>query len=213
MKICGQEMKVTLPIHGRERTFSEQELIAILEKYFSKEAPKHTSIAKNPTEGKFFRVDPMKIDRSRFEKPMSEKSWESTRKIIQEAFVEVDKHAEKYAYPFSTLIPMKSWSDYKTVPELKKYATELGGHMADWVEWALELAQRIVNGESWEVICNYADNLQFHRMIVWKNGYCRIIGGSTKLSNDSPASKVHNYNYSDVDVSSLAVPLVVLYKK
>jgi len=34
MKICGQNMEVTLTVHGRERTFSEQELKSILEKYF-----------------------------------------------------------------------------------------------------------------------------------------------------------------------------------
>lgn len=37
MKIRGHEFEVTLLVHGRERTFSEKELISILEKYFQNE--------------------------------------------------------------------------------------------------------------------------------------------------------------------------------
>ena len=67
MKVCGQGLEITLNVHGRERTFSEKELIAILEKHFSNEATKQVSTAKvaqEPTEDKWFEVNPQTIDQT-----------------------------------------------------------------------------------------------------------------------------------------------------
>ena len=90
-------------------------------------------------------------------------------------------------------------------------ACKLGDHNADWVEQALEWAQRISNGESWEVICNNADTANWYRMIIWKNGYARLVGGSRNRSNVFPASDVHNYDYDSYGII-YTVPLVVLYE-
>lgn len=212
MKVCGQGLEITLTVHGRERTFSEKELIVILEKHFSNEATEQVSIAKGaqePTEDKWFEVNPQTIDQSLFQKKRKDERQEKTRRLILEAFTEVKSSPEKYGKKFKTMMPKKSWT-YKTVEELKQLACKLGDHNADWVEQALEWAQRISNGESWEVICNNADTANWYRMIIWKNGYARLVGGSRVSSYDLPASDVNNNDYNSNNRINNTVPLVVL---
>lgn len=209
-------MKITLPIHGRERTFSEKELIAILEKYFSNEATEQATTAKVaqvPTEDQWFEVNPQTINQSLFKEKRKDERQERTRKLILEAFAEVDKHPEKYASAFYTLMPEKKWNDYKTVAELKAYANDLDGQMADWVEQALEWAQRLFNGESWETICNNADTANWYRVILWENGCYRLVGGSRNSNGNNPASGVFNYDFASYSFFLDTVPLVVLKKK
>lgn len=208
-------MKITLPIHGRERTFSEKELIAILEKYFSNEATEQATTAKVaqvPTEDQWFEVNPQTINQSLFKKKRKDERQERTRKLILEAFAEVKSSPEKYGRKFKTMMPKKTWTS-KTVAELKQLACEFGNHNADWVEQALEWAQRICNGESWEAVCNNADTANWYRLVVWKNGYARLVGGSRHNSDYYPASDVYNYDYYFGDGFNSTVPLVVLYEK
>lgn len=192
-------MKVTLRIHGRERTVK-------LTKKSTTE-----NVAQPPSEGKLFEVNPLEIDRSDFAGQKKDMRQEETRQIIQDAFKEVDKHPEKYASSFYTMIPEKYWNGYKDVEYMNLYSKMLGGLTADWVEQALEWAQRIHNGESWETICNNADTARWYRIILWKNGYYRLVGGSCLYKTDIiPAA--------DVDVSGChvatcygnTVPLVVI---
>lgn len=214
MKVCGQGLEITLPVHGRQMTFSEKELIAILEEHFSNEAIEPVSTAKLalvPTEDKWFEVSPQTIDQSIFQKERKNARQEKTRRLILEAFAEVKNSPEKYGKKFKTMIPKKSWKS-KTVEELKQLACELGDHNANWVEQALEWAQRICNGESWEVICNNADTANCYRLVVWKNGYARLAGGSRYCSNSNPASGVSLNVYDSDDWFSSTVPLVVLKK-
>lgn len=215
MKICGQEMKVTLPIYGRERTFSEQELIAILEKHFSNESTEQVTtekLALVPTEDKWFEVNPQAIDQSLFQKKRKDERQEKTRKLILEAFAEVKSSPEKYGKKFKTMMPKKTWTS-KTVAELKQLACELGDHNADWVEQALEWAQRIFNGESWEAVCNNADTANWYRLVVWKNGYARLVGGSRFSDLDDPASYVCSNDCNSNYRVNYTVPLVVLYEE
>ena len=215
MKICGQRMKVTLPIHGREKTFSEQELIAILEKHFSNEATEQATtanVAQAPTEEQWFKVNPQEIDQSLFQKKRKNMRQEETRKLILEAFDEVKSSPEKYYRKFKTMMPKKTWIR-KTAVELNQMACELGDHNADWVEQALEWAQRICNGENWEAICNNADTANWYRMILWKNGYYRLVGGSRNNHDNYPASDVNYFDYYSYDSFNNTVPLVVLYEK
>ncbi len=215
MKVCGQVMEVTLTVHGRERTFSEQELIAILEKHFSNEATEQVSTAKLaqvPTEGKWFEVNPQAIDQNLFQKKRENRRQEETRNLILDAFDEVKSNPEKYGKNFKTMIPKKTWV-VKTVAELKQLACELGDHNADWVEQALEWAQRICNGESWGDVCNNADTANWYRLVVWKSGYTRLVGGSRNDDYSFPASDVNDYDYHSVSRLDLTVPLVVLYEK
>lgn len=208
-------MKITLPIHGRERTFSEKELIAILEKYFSNEATEQATTAKVaqvPTEDQWFEVNPQTINQSLFKKKRKDERQERTRKLILEAFAEVKSSPEKYGRKFKTMMPKKTWTS-KTVAELKQLACEFGNHNADWVEQALEWAQRICNGESWEAVCNNADTANWYRLVVWKNGCYRLVGGSRTNYFNGPASDVGNRGYYSNYRIIGAVPLVVLKKK
>ena len=208
-------MKITLPIHGRERTFSEKELIAILEKYFSNEATEQATTAKVaqvPTEDQWFEVNPQTINQSLFKKKRKDERQERTRKLILEAFAEVKSSPEKYGRKFKTMMPKKTWTS-KTVAELKQLACEFGNHNADWVEQALEWAQRICNGESWEAVCNNADTANWYRLVVWKNGYAQLVGGSRDDYNVFPASYVYDIDYDFFNVINYTVPLVVLKKK
>ena len=208
-------MKITLPIHGRERTFSEKELIAILEKYFSNEATEQATTAKVaqvPTEDQWFEVNPQTINQSLFKKKRKDERQERTRKLILEAFAEVKSSPEKYGRKFKTMMPKKTWTS-KTVAELKQLACEFGNHNADWVEQALEWAQRICNGESWKAVCNNADTANWYRLVVWKNGYARIVGGSRHDDNYFPASDDLSDDYFSFNSFDNTVPLVVLYEK
>ena len=215
-------MKITLQVSGREMTFSEEELVSILEGYFTtKEAQQKernmktaetrqqatVEVAQTPTEGKCFEVNPMAIDQSLFSQPRNDSRQEWTRQIILEAFAEM-KNASKYARPFKTMMPEKEWK-VKTVSELKEMACHLGDHMADWVEQALEWAQRIANGETWKAVCNEPDTANWYRLVIWKSGYARLVGGSRE-DYDNPASDVCIDVYSSNDLLNYTVPLVVL---
>lgn len=136
-------------------------------------------------------------------------NWQS----ILWAFDRVDEHPEKYAKPFKTSIPEKTWSATKTVGELKSLAKKLGDHIANWVEQALEWAQRIFNGETWKAVCNDPDTEKWYRMVVWKNGDCRLVGGSVNCSDNIPVSGVYCISYRDDDIIYYAVPLVVSYEE
>ena len=195
-------------------------------------------ITQIPTEGKLFEVKPLEIDRSKFEfeKPIIIKTWwiedkqfkeqESwVRQMIKDAFAKVDNHPERYASAFYTLIPEKEWDGYKSIAELKAYARNLGGLMANWVEQALEWAQRIDNGESWADICKKADTAKYYRIIRWKNGHSRLVGGSreefrrqargVQEEDDNCvvcASDVGQDNYYSSSIIDDTVPLVVIRK-
>ena len=224
-------MKVILQVDGREMTFSKVESISIVEEESSgtvtseptekideTTTDKKEEIAnrcenvetvQKPEEGKWFEVNPETINQKLFKEERADPQQEETRKLIQEAFAAVKSNPEKYASSFKTLMPEKTWN-YKTVAELKELATILGDHMADWVEQALEWAQRIQNGESWENLCNDVDTANCYRLIAWKNGYTRVVGGSRRSNDSDPASVVYDSSsYSDSTLYD-TVPLVVL---
>ena len=128
-------MKVTLQVNGREMTFSEQELIEIVEKHFSSEAIKNATTVKviqKPTEGKWFEVKPQAIDQKLFEEKKEDWQQEMTRELILEAFAEMEKKPE-YGKNFKTMMPERDRA-LKTVEDCKEMAIKLGDHMADWVE-------------------------------------------------------------------------------
>ena len=204
-------MKVTLQVNGQEMTFSEKELIAIVEKHLSSETTQKTTMAKvaqKPTEDAWFEVKPQAIDQKLFKNKRKDNRQEVTRKLILEAFTEMKDNPEKYGKNFKTMMPKKTWTS-KTVAQSKEMASEMGDHNANWVEQALEWAQRIANGESWEDLCNAKDTANWYRLVVWKNGYARLVGGSVCSNDFIPASSVFCYVYGDLFVT---VPLVVLYE-
>lgn len=202
-------MRITLKVNGRKRSFTEEELIAILKEHFSGKAKETIEVEKKPIEGKAFKVEPKNINRKLFEEKRNDVRQEWTRQIILEAFTEVDANPEKYANPFKTLIPKKTWSA-KTIEELKELSSKLGRHNADWVEQALEWAQRINNGESWKAVCNDPDTANWYRLVIWKDNSARLIGGSRKFY-DSNSASVFTFSMFGYDAKlNNTVPLVVL---
>ena len=209
-------IKFTLLVDGVEMTFTQEEIIAIVEEHFDKakfEQKQEEPIRRltRPEEGVPYLVNPSEIDWTLFKTERGNVRQESTRKLILEAHTFVDEYPQRYGKPFYTLIPNKTW-DNKTVGGLRELATNLGDHMADWVEQALEWAQRITNGETWEDVCNKADTAKWYRLIDWKGSCARLVGGSRIVSNDRPASAVYVCDYNSGYRIGCTVPLVVLYK-
>ena len=209
-------MKITLPVDGVEKTFSEEELIAILEKHFStgttQEAEEHSSRPTRPTEGVPFEVNPLEIDRGIFQEKRKNRQQENTRQMILEAFANVDKYPKLCGRPFKTLMPKKTW-DWESVRKLRERAFNLGGHMANRVEQALEWAQRITNGETWEDICNKPDTANWYRLIHWGYESYRLVGGSLECTNrPTPASCIISDDLYPNNALYLSIPLVVFYK-
>lgn len=193
-------MKVTLQVDGDEMTFTEEELSAIVEEHFSrlKEVP--------------FKVNPLGINRSIFERERKNKKQEEIRQLIQVAFKVVDECPERYGKPFETLQPEKTWL-WKTIDELVEVAENQGDHIANWVEQTLEWAQKIQNGETWEKICNKPDTAKWCRLVEWNKADFTLVGGSRVSSAyDPPAASVYSIS-SEADYwSAFTVPLVVSYR-
>ena len=205
-------MEITLRLSdGQKKIFSEQELVAIVEEHLQNSRPEKetTEFAEVPMDGKWFKVEPLSINQNLFKEKREDSKQEVTRQYILEAFEEMKKDS-KYAKPFKTMIPCKTWES-KTISEFEMLANEIGDHIANWIEQALEWAQRIANGESWEDICNKEDTAKWYRLVKWKHGYHRPVGGSRIYYNVNPASKVDYNNYNDCNTFGNTVPLVVSY--
>lgn len=199
--------RIILTINGKEKVFFKDELEDILEEYFQNEIS-----TQPPIENRWFWVNPQAINREIFKKEREDKQQEKTRMLILEAFDFVDQFPEKYGRAFKTLIPLKKWHGDRTVGELNEQAHRLGNHNADWVEQALEWAQRICNGETWEEICNKDDPASYYRMVFWKNdSSVRLIGGSSANGFNFPATYVYHENYYFKEVVMHTVPLVIRY--
>lgn len=209
-------MKITLQVNGRAMTFSEKELTSILEEHFESHnfKPKTSEIAKIPTEGKWFRVNPLTIDQTLFLMKRTDWWQERVRELILEAFEEVRKNP-KYANPFFTMVPQKDWPEATTVGRLKNLVSQYGYHIADWVEQALEWAQRIHNGEKWEELCNKRDASTWFRLIEWKQkGTYRLVGQSKESQSGYNPTAYINYDriYEDYNSIGKVAPLVSLYE-
>lgn len=211
-------MKIILQVNGREMTFSEEEVTAIVEEHFNKNAIKQVhekgQVSKKTTNERYFLVNPLTIDQKLFSQKREDFWQERTRQLILEAFSEM-KNNSQYTKPFKTIVPEKTWTK-KNIYELEKLAVLLGDHMADWVELALEWAQRIANGETWEAICNNPDASNYFRLVIWKEkfpGHGFIFGGSSKAGvKDRPACFYGICCEDSYTVINHTVPLVVSYK-
>lgn len=233
-------MKFTLLVNGKDMTFSEQELIDIIE-YLAKKKIEEgyeesteddidnseddncncdgenevdtSKIVNGPTEGTPFKVCPQKISQKLFQKKRADFDEEAVRQLINEAFVALKENPERYGKDFYTLIPKTTWNlkTTKTVEDLRNMACELGDHMADWVEKAFEWAQRIANGEKWEAVRN--DKATCYILIEWKTGCARIVGEPNTLSSTIPATFIYDKDYNFSDSLSCTKPLAVLYEQ
>ena len=209
-------MEITLRLSdGQKKTFSEEELVAIVEEHLQNQKAQTkketTEYLPVPMEGRWFKVEPLTIDQTLFKEKRKNPSQERTRQLILEAFEALRKKPQ-YVISFKTMMPPKKWAS-RRVKELKEMSCKLGDHMADRVEQALEWAQRISNGESWEDICNKPDTANWYRVVVWdKDGHTCLVGGSREFRDNRPATDVYFHEtYCDIDDISKSVPVVVSY--
>lgn len=170
-----------------------------------------TEIIQKPTEDEWFKVKPQTIDQKIFKKKRHDIRQERARMLILEAFKKMEENPTQYGKEFRTMMPKKKWRR-RNVLQLKEIACKLGDHNAVWFEQAFEWAQRIANGETWQAICNDADTANCYRLVIWENGYARIVGGSVFNSSSCPSSYVNFYNYYDYYELTNTVPLIVDYE-
>lgn len=198
-------MKVTLQVGGREITFFNVERITeVVSDTIGKDVQ---GVAENGC----IEVKPNTINQKLFQKKRENANQEKVRQLILEAFEKMKEEPE-YSKNFKIIIPEKTWEE-KTIIELKKMANEIGDHMTNWVEKALEWAQLLTNGKTWESICDNADTANWYRLIVWKNGCIRMIGGSVNDKHIFPATNIIEGNIYDNYSLRDVVPSVTIYEK
>lgn len=205
-------MKLTLQINGREMTFSEEQLIAILKNHFSGEQEDIVAeeVTKNPIVGTCYLVTPSSINKDLFKEERKDPCQEEIRKLILEAFEELDKKRFQICKPFKIIVPEKTWT-IKNVQELKQIAIDLGGQTTNWIEQALGWAQQINDGTTWEDLCNKKDKHACYRLIIWKDGTCKIIGGSIKDAKLNSLTSISDLSYKDEHLVINTVPSITQY--
>ena len=205
-------MKVILQINGREMTFSEEQLIAILEKHFSIEQENNAAeeVVKNSIVGTCYEVKPSSINKDLFKEERKDPCQEEIRKLILEAFEELDRIRFQICKSFKIIVPEKTWT-IKNVRELKALAIDLGGQTTNWIEQALGWAQQINDGATWEDLCNKKDKHVCYRLIIWKDGTCKNIGGSIKDSNHNSLTNISDKSYDEEDLAINTVPSITQY--
>lgn len=191
--------KITVTVKGREVTLSEKELVSILEEHF-----KILNVVKG------VEVNPISIDESIFE--IGENEHDSHKEyimqVIKKAFIEMKKDLRRYARPFEIVTPAEL-EPVHTEEKMVALAEKYGDHLADWVEQALEWAQRIANGED---IFNKSDDSKWFRAITWQNGNMCLVGGAEEFNDHDSASSIHDFNVNSFYQLHYAVPAVVRYK-
>ena len=212
-------MKYVLPINGREVVISDEELIEIVKKQFKLECnleEQQEKLPEGPKEGIPFEVNPCDINQSLFKEPRKDGEQEDVRKAINEAFIEVAKNSGKYWKPFRTLILDRTWlrirkEDFSAIA--KEVMNDGSSYMADWVHQALEWAQRIQNGETWEQVCNKPDTNKWFRAVIGREGDLYCVGGAQKSHKciHSALSATSVWTMDPLE-TEYAVPLVILSK-
>lgn len=209
MKKCGQEETIKLNVFGEEKTFSKKDVETAMEDYLSKEAimrNKENVQLEKPTEGKWFRVNPLKIDQEFFKEPREDGSQEKTRQIILSAFRKLNSNPDYYGIPFETMMPEKTWV-LKKIADMRDMAMDLGERTANLYEQSLEWAQRIIN-ESWEAICNDSDTAKCYRFVENSDKSVLIVGGCENSKPIAHPSDIANFGKYSAEIMN-TVPLVV----
>lgn len=197
-------MSITLDVNGNVMTFSQKELETILSDVFTR-----GDLPQMKVQEDWYEVNPKSINPGFFNDEKEDTKQEATRRIILGALAKVESEPEKYAKPFKLIIPNKMWSE-ESLEWFEKIAENFGGHVADWVEQGLEWAQRIMNGEKWEDLCNSPDTSKWYRVIIWRNDWAHLIGGSKMGHCILPMTAVSECSYNkDIKLKN-AVPLIVV---
>ncbi len=177
-----------------------------------KEKNSEKQVAKTPKEGKWFRVEPKTIKRRLFVNPRENVFEERARKLIVEALKEMDANPKRYKRIFKTTFPVRKW-EFCKAKHLKTMAKLKGGHLGNWVEQALEWAQRISNGESWETLCIAPDTSRNFRIIEWEKRVVRLIGGSQDAEEFSAPTDYEGGECDETEKIKYATPFIVMYCK
>ena len=211
---------IVFEINGKEVVLSMEELKLIVGEYFARKNIQTTTSEQNsqyvPQKKDWYKVTPHLISRNLFKNPRKDPWQEQLRCLINDAFEEVDKNPDApYSKTFYTLVPEKIWNKPVKVYVLQNYACELGDGMASWIEQALEWAERISNGASWQSLCDTVDKSKWYRLIVWKNHKYISVGGSSQ--NNTLHTKTHLQLHelsqkSHFDETYDTVPVVVKYE-
>lgn len=201
---------IKLQVNGREMNFTQAELIKILEEYYKKKEQKKPEIVQTPTEGKWFRVNPETINRKLFEEKRDDYKQEIVRQYILDTFKKMDENP-KYCKPFKIMFPEKTWF-VKTAGQLQELASTLGSHNADIFEQALEWAQRISNGETWEELCNQQDRANWYRLVKSKKDSFYIVGGCYNSKSNYSAARLSSSICLEDTKLDHVVPLIVTYE-
>lgn len=168
-------------------------------------------IVRRPADGKWFFVDPEKLNFDFAKYPRKDEKQEEARVLINEAKEELMNNPERYMRPFSTFIPYCKAAEGRKISELMEFSKKFGDSMANWVEQSLEWAQRINNGETWYDICCKPDSCRYYRIIQWKNGNVRFFGGASEGPLGYGAATIGKSDWYMHDKVYYAVPLVVKY--
>ena len=199
---------ITLLINGQPKDFTRKELSAIVEKQLAQEE-KEGMIC--PIEGKWFEVNPKEIATDLFKEKREDSKQEVVRQLILQAFSEMHRYPKRYNNPFEVMRLDKNWEN-KNLSELLLLAKCIGNHNADWVEQCFEWAKRIQNGESWETICNEADTAKWRRIVIWKDGRARIVGGAIMINSSDSATTISPGFLYEFNMVNEATPSIVRYK-
>ena len=205
-----------MKIMSQGREIPEKEF-SLMERYYESKIlqDEFDSFTATPAEGKWFVVRPLKINQELFKEKRDDLEQEKMRLRILKAFENMKKD-RKYERPFKTLFPMRLWEKYKgqTPKDLLWIAKSIGEDEADETEQALEWAQRIFNGESWEALCNTPDTARSYRMIRGSHyGLFKVVGGSkdTEPKGKTPASDILKDSFVSFEKLGCTVPLIVSY--
>lgn len=145
-----------------------------MEKYLSDKTSKAAQRNQTyPHLDEWYYVDLDNIDQSIFQEPQNNYSCEETRQIILEAFAEVKKNPKKYPSKFKTMFRNNSPLHEE---DFEAYCCKFGDHSADWVEQALEWAQRICFESWWDVCIGDDKGSSVARAVLWKDGKYHYVG-------------------------------------
>lgn len=213
-------MKVTMIVNGQKLIYEDVEDIKI-----QKETTKYEKVYLNVysrkeipfLKGSWLYVYPQKIDIKLFEKEL-EGFGNPARLLILEALEEVKKHPDKYGKDFKVRIPKNILPfNNKKYFEIERILNESGESIVNWVQLALVWAQRIQNGESWEVLYNGRSMFsvsKFPKFIIWKDNKIATVGGTEDIYS-AFHGKAEQYIYPVFDSMSGEnigkVPMIASY--
>lgn len=113
-----------------------------------------------------YEVNPMTIRKELFFTPRNTYIEEVTRECILDALEMVKQKPQQYAKSFRTMRVLRL-DDMKANELLAYCEKHLGCTYADWIETALEKAQRITNGEDWKEVCEHPETQGWDNMKLY----------------------------------------------